>query len=126
MNTTEEQNLHADHAAHHYVQALQTGLDKFYQSAVQAALDALHTEALAEDAARAARITAIDASNRAQYEELAAACRTAGILPRAYWLDDQLISGMFTKMTHEEIHDEYGQQEFLVVDGDFTDMFDLR
>ena len=128
---TNTQAQHHQNAGHHYAQALHTGLEHAYEAAHQAALDALHTEALAEDTAREAEAhaDAIWAEPVTLDEALDALLLHAarkGNHRRADWLDDQLISGMFTAMTHQEIHDEYGLQEALIVTGDYRDMFDLR
>lgn len=147
MTPTENQTTHADNANHHYVQALHEGLDLFYQQAVQAAVDALHTEALAEDTARDA-VTERATIDAAADEWLGAnddptldtaqpphhdwritdACYAADHSHpvRAYWLDEPLLSGMFTAMTHRELHDEYGHQEIIIATGDYAAMFDLH
>lgn len=131
--TTEPSNQqHADNAAHHYVQALHASLDHFYQEAVQAAHDALHTEALAEDTALHAARTENQSSSTIQPPHhdwrITDACYATNHQhpTRAYWLDEPILSGMFTAMTHHEIHDQYGQQEIIVVTGDYADMFDLH
>lgn len=131
MTPTENQTTHADNANHHYVQALHTGLDLFYQQAVQAAVDALHTEALAEDTARHATRTAKSATTiQAPHTDwrITDACYAADHSHpvRAYWLDEPLLSGMFTAMTHRELHDEYGHQEIIIATGDYAAMFDLH
>src|SRR3954470_21671078 len=113
---TNAQAEHRNNAGHHYAQALHTALDGVYEAAHQAALDALRVEAEAEDTAREAADLHNTYLNTAR----------EGVLFRAYWLDDDLLSGMFAAMTHRELHDEYGLQEIIVATGDYTDMFDLR
>lgn len=146
MNT----NTNADY---HYGLALQASFSHYYPAALQHALDALHTEALAEDTARtAARLAAreresewVKARLRANYgycgtwncirfgdgeegdcrfrDGVRLATRT---LVRADWLDDDLLSGMFAAMSHDELHNEYGLQEVIAAGGDYAYMFDLH
>lgn len=134
-NLTDEQ--HHNNATHHYVQALHKGLDTYYHDTVQAALDALHTEALADDTAREAAQTQQQyapgslAWNLANPTVIDASRAGVPNPLRAYWLDSDLISGMFTAMTHAEIYGTdreyaYGEQEIVSFAGeDFTPMFNL-
>lgn len=108
---------------HHYVHALKDALHRNPFSASrsihQLALDGLHAEALTEDAKH-------------------------HTLPRTRWYENEIIGAMLAAMTHAEIYGEphtqcgtgrtcedpehgfaYLEQEITVLDGDFSDMFDL-